>query len=58
MALHPLAETDTALLDELEAVLQLTETDMTLFYRALADLSPDQLRSRICRTMALRRWTV
>ena len=38
-----LTEADTALLDELDAVLQLTETDMTLFYRALADLSPDQL---------------
>ena len=36
-----LTEADTALLDELDAVLQLTETDMTLFYRALADLSPD-----------------
>ena len=38
-----LAEADTDLLDELEAVLQLTETDMTLFYRALADLAPDPL---------------
>ncbi len=38
-----LSEADTDLLDELDAVLQLTETDMTLFYRALADLSPDQL---------------
>ena len=38
-----LTEADTGLLDELDAVLQLTETDMTLFYRALADLSPDLL---------------
>ncbi|MYF09727.1 MAG: YdiU family protein [Gammaproteobacteria bacterium] len=38
-----LAEADSDLLDELDAVLQLTETDMTLFYRALADLSPDLL---------------
>ena len=38
-----LAEADSALLEELDAVLQLTETDMTLFYRALADLSPDLL---------------
>ena len=38
-----LTEADTGLLDELDAILQLTETDMTLFYRALADLSPDQL---------------
>ena len=35
-----LVESDSGLLDELDAVLQLTETDMTLFYRALADLSP------------------
>jgi serine/tyrosine/threonine adenylyltransferase len=32
--------TDIALLDQLDEVLQLTETDMTLFYRRLADLDP------------------
>jgi uncharacterized protein YdiU (UPF0061 family) len=32
---------DGALLDELDEVLQLTETDMTIFYRRLADFSVD-----------------
>ena len=38
------ADTDPGLIEELEAVLQLVETDMTLFFRGLADLdaSPDQ----------------
>ena len=43
LGFESLAEADIGLLDELDAVLQLTETDMTLFYRALADLSPDAL---------------
>ena len=34
---------DGPLLEELDAILQLTETDMTLFHRALADLAPDAL---------------
>lgn len=34
---------DAPLLEELDAILQLTETDMTLFYRALADLAPGAL---------------
>ena len=34
------AETDLALITELEKVLQLVETDMTIFYRKLADLVP------------------
>lgn len=32
--------TDVDLISELQSVLQLRETDMTLFYRALADLAP------------------
>ncbi|OIO70897.1 MAG: hypothetical protein COW62_03475 [Zetaproteobacteria bacterium CG17_big_fil_post_rev_8_21_14_2_50_50_13] len=35
------AETDVDLLDGLQQVLMLTETDMTLFYRKLADLDVD-----------------
>ena len=37
-------ETDPGLIEELETVLQLVETDMTLFFRGLADLdaSPDK----------------
>ena len=38
-----LGEADNGLLEELDAILQLTETDMTLFHRDLADLSPDLL---------------
>ncbi len=38
-----LGPTDTDLLTELDAVLQLTETDITLFYRALAKFKPDLL---------------
>jgi uncharacterized protein YdiU (UPF0061 family) len=34
-------ETDQPLFDELEQVLALTETDMTIFYRRLALLTPD-----------------
>ena len=34
-------ETDIALLDGLNEMLQATETDMTLFYRGLAELRPD-----------------
>ncbi|MEQ8857501.1 MAG: YdiU family protein [Pseudomonadales bacterium] len=34
-------DADAALFAELDAVLQATETDMTLFYRCLADVSPD-----------------
>ena len=34
---------DSPLLEELDAVLQATETDMTLFYRALANLAPEVL---------------
>jgi uncharacterized protein YdiU (UPF0061 family) len=37
--LHP--ETDLPLLDRLNEVLQVTETDMTLFYRRLADVTAD-----------------
>jgi serine/tyrosine/threonine adenylyltransferase len=33
-------ETDAALLDDLNQVLQVVETDMTIFYRALAELQP------------------
>jgi uncharacterized protein YdiU (UPF0061 family) len=36
------AETDLALISELEKVLQLVETDMTIFYRKLADLTPTE----------------
>ena len=34
------ADTDLPLISELEKVLQLVETDMTIFYRKLADLAP------------------
>ncbi|MCY4345076.1 MAG: YdiU family protein [Gammaproteobacteria bacterium] len=43
LGFESLTEADAGLLGELDAILQLTETDMTLFYRALADLSPDVL---------------
>ncbi len=36
------AGTDAALLDGLNDVLQVVETDMTIFYRALAEVTPDQ----------------
>jgi len=38
VGLDELKEKDVALLDELDEVLQLTETDMTIFYRLLADI--------------------
>jgi uncharacterized protein YdiU (UPF0061 family) len=36
------AEADLELFQKLDRILQLTETDMTLFYRQLAELSPSQ----------------
>ncbi|TNF49325.1 MAG: YdiU family protein, partial [Deltaproteobacteria bacterium] len=39
------AETDLPLISELEKVLQLVETDMTIFYRKLADLTPTKDRN-------------
>lgn len=38
LGLHSLAKDDIALIDELHRVLALTETDMTIFYRLLANL--------------------
>lgn len=38
LGLQTFNETDVALVDELHRVLQLTETDMTIFYRQLANL--------------------
>jgi len=35
-------ESDQVLMDELDAVLQLTETDMTIFFRSLADVDPNR----------------
>lgn len=37
LGLHSFTEADTHLVDELHKVLQLTETDMTIFYRLLAN---------------------
>jgi len=36
-------ESDQVLIDELEAVLQLAETDMTIFFRSLADVDPNRI---------------
>ncbi|MEQ9002295.1 MAG: YdiU family protein [Pseudomonadales bacterium] len=40
LGLDAFRDDDQSLLDELNAVLQVTETDMTLFYRGLADVQP------------------
>ncbi len=47
------AETDETLITELLAVLQLVETDMTRFYRLLADLKVDDLTAENANTAEL-----
>lgn len=39
-------ETDKALIDDLQKILQLTETDMTIFFRNLSDFNPEQHTAR------------
>ena len=46
------ADTDLALVTELLEILQLVETDMTIFYRRLADISnADKLSAQACATL-------
>ncbi len=43
LGLHHFVESDIELVDELHRVLQITETDMTIFYRLLANLGANAL---------------
>lgn len=49
-------ETDVDILEELDTVLQVVETDMTLFYRSLADIQIDHLDAEQVETMVTKEW--